>query len=271
MKSTNDNTPAANLQNSASIIPDIGRIEQVASLLNVELPGSTNKSSQSSNKPTEPPKFKLPNEDIRAKYAKKLQGGLAGIELAKHQVENALAKGDAPGHLTARKIAMTAGNANNNKWMAMSGTGVLLSYLSHRSIKLALLPNPTPKAESDDQLQSMNNLKKQLKDVLIDCIIDPAKVVIPTNRNQNQAHQVLLEQHLLKDLSSIHPNAILVVSDKDAYLKAAKELGMLTCRVQPPNARRGNISAHFNVPTLEQVQEVVNEINGISFNAILNR
>ncbi|KAL3940158.1 MAG: hypothetical protein SGBAC_005252 [Bacillariaceae sp.] len=242
----------------------------------------------------------LPNEDIRAKYARKLQGGIAGIELAKNQVENALAKGDAPGHLVARKMAMGrsssssstttttkgAGEKSSN-WMAMSGTGVLLSYLSHRSIQLALLPNiPTGVNENENdgndskhQLQSMESLKRQLKDVVIDCIVDPAKLQPQQQQKQKQSskssehpnHHILLKEQLLNGLSdNIHPNAILVVSHKDPYLKAAKELGMLTCRLQPPNARRGNVSAHFNIPAMDQVQEVVNEINGISFNAILN-
>mmetsp|Transcript_16533 Transcript_16533/g.40411 ORF Transcript_16533/g.40411 Transcript_16533/m.40411 type:complete len:376 (+) Transcript_16533:97-1224(+) len=276
----------ASTTTSSSIKPDAGRIEQVASLLNVELPGTsspatTQSSSSSSPPPPTPNLNKLPNEDIRAKYARKLQGGLAGIELAKNQVENSLAKGDAPGYSVARKLAVSSGGAaanSNNKWMAMSGTGVLLSYLSHRSIKLALLPNPLEKEkkdednDNDDQLHSMESLRKQLKDVVIDCIVDPTKLQkVPTNRKNHPVHQLLLEQQLLKEFDTVHPNAILVVSDKDPYLKAAKELGMLTCRLQKPNARRGNVSAHFNIPTLEQVQEVVNEINGISFNAVLNR
>mmetsp|Transcript_16532 Transcript_16532/g.40408 ORF Transcript_16532/g.40408 Transcript_16532/m.40408 type:complete len:376 (+) Transcript_16532:106-1233(+) len=271
---------------SSSIKPDAGRIEQVASLLNVELPGTSSPATTQSSSPSSPPPTpnlnKLPNEDIRAKYARKLQGGLAGIELAKNQVENSLAKGDAPGYSVARKLAVSSGGAaassGNNKWMAMSGTGVLLSYLSHRSIKLALLPNPLMKEkkddeeDNDDQLHSMESLRKQLKDVVIDCIVDPTKLQkVPSNRKSHPAHQLLLEQQLLKEFDTVHPNAILVVSDKDPYLKAAKELGMLTCRLQKPNARRGNVSAHFNIPTLEQVQEVVNEINGISFNAVLNR
>ena len=42
-------------------------------------------------------------------------------------------------------------------------------------------------------------------------------------------------------------------------------------RLQKKNQRRGNITAHFNTPSVPDVQEIVNEINGISFNSVLNR
>ncbi|CAJ1962435.1 unnamed protein product [Cylindrotheca closterium] len=272
----NATTSTAPIPSSSSIQPDASRIEQVASLLNVDLPGTATASSSSTQSSTPPPpptpkaSWEI-NQDVRAKYAKKLQGGIAGIELAKHQVASDLAKGDAPGHLQARKLAMASGGDNASKWMAMSGTGILLSYLSHRSIHLALLPNPINQKDNNTMnhqvLQSMQSLKRQLKDVVIDCIVDPTQVAAQGSADN---YQSLLEDQLMDHLQ-IHPNKILVVSDKDPYLKAAKELGMLTCRLQQPNARRGNVSAHFNIPSLDQVQEVVNEINGISFNAVLNR
>ena len=60
------------------------------------------------------------------------------------------------------------------------------------------------------------------------------------------------------------------MSDQDNLLKAARDSGMITCRIRPKNARRGNISAHYTVEDVLQVQDVVNEMNGISFNAVLN-
>ena len=41
--------------------------------------------------------------------------------------------------------------------------------------------------------------------------------------------------------------------------------------IQPKNSRRGNVTAHYTTPSIPEVQEVVNEINGISFNSVLNR
>ena len=45
--------------------------------------------------------------------------------------------------------------------------------------------------------------------------------------------------------------------------------GAFTCRVRPPNAARGNISSHYVVETIEEVEDKINELNGISFNAVL--
>ena len=251
-----------NTKVDSKIQPDVGKIQQVASLLNVNIDGSNaNSSTQSVRK--DDLKKAQPHEDIRAKYARKIHGGLAGVELAKSQVEETLARGDASGHLAARKLAIQTTAASPTKWMAMTGTGVLLSYLTHRSIKIALLPNPklSETAKKEHQQESMQALKRQLKDVVIDCVV---------RIKEGDGLEANLQSELLDPLD-LHPNSVLIVTDRDDYLKAAKELGMLTCRLQKKNQRRGNITAHFNTPSVPDVQEIVNEINGISFNSVLNR
>ena len=107
----------------------------------------------------------------------------------------------------------------------------------------------------------MQALKRQLKDVVIDCVV---------KLKEEDGLEANLQSELLDPLD-LHPNSVLIVTDRDDYLKAAKELGMLTCRLQKKNQRRGNITAHFNTPSVPDVQEIVNEINGISFNSVLNR
>jgi hypothetical protein len=100
----------------------------------------------------------------------------------------------------------------------------------------------------------MKDFTKQLSLVSFDLLIEKGENVVD----------------ILKELQhefGIDPVATMVVSDKDDYLKAAKDEGMISCRIRPKNARRGNISAHYNVETVAQVQDVVNEINGISYSA----
>jgi hypothetical protein len=260
-KQLQSNSAPKSTKLSSAVQPDLDQIQQVASLLNVDVPG--NSPSIRKDKPKNDLPKTQPHEDIRAKYAKKLQGGLAGIELAKSEVEETLARGDAAGHLAARKLAAQRPASGPTKWMAMTGTGSLLSFLTHRSIKIALLPNPkvSDATQRYQEQDSMEALKRQLKNVVFDCIV---KVDDQDNLQQS------LEENLLDPLD-VHPNSLLVVSDRDDYLKAAKDLGMLTCRLQKKNARRGNITAHYNIPSITDVEEVVNEINGISFNAVLNR
>lgn len=70
------------------------------------------------------------------------------------------------------------------------------------------------------------------------------------------------------DSSEVLPKHCLVVTDRDDYLKMAKDEGMFTCRIRKENARRGNITAAYNCLEIANVEEIVNEINGISFNSV---
>ena len=83
--------------------------------------------------------------------------------------------------------------------------------------------------------------------------------------------QRMLKSCILNKFETIHPNRVLIVSDRDEYMREARDIGMMICRLQQKNARRGNITPHYSVETLGEVQGVVDEINGLSFNSILNR
>lgn len=256
----------------ASVQPDFDQVKEVASLLNISVDtGETSATSNTKGGPNKELPKRQPHEDIRAKYASKLQGGLAGIALAKNQIEDTLKGGDAAGHLAARKVAMQeAASTRSTKWMALSGTGKFLSYLTHRSIRIALLPNPKSinQETREEQQCDMREFSKQLgKDVVIDCIVELDKTNI---KDESVALEKTLQNGVVDELG-LNPNSILLVTDRDDYLKTAKDLGMLTCRINRKNTRRGNVTAHYTTPSISEVQEVVNEINGVSFNAVLNR
>eukprot|EP00977_Amphora_coffeiformis_P016578 scaffold5169_cov172-Amphora_coffeaeformis.AAC.9 len=257
--------------------PNVNVVQEVASLLNVDLGGMSAKkkkdepdddlsllmgSQESPPKPTASSSISKNNPfaDIRSKYADKLakrgvQGGLAEVELTKHQVEETLRRGDAGGHLAARKIAAANPVSRQRSWMALTGTGALLQYLTQRSIQIALLPRPS-ETLNEDEGEYMEDFKRQLHDVNFGHLL-----------KDGRPGAEALVQTVLQKLN-LDPTVVLFVSDRDAYLKAAKEANFMTCRILPPNARRGNISAHFMVPDIPAVQEVVDEVNGISFNAV---
>jgi hypothetical protein len=260
-KQLQSNDAAKSTKLSSAVQPDLDQIQEVASLLNVDVPG--NSPSIRNDKPKNDLPKAQPHQDIRAKYAKKLQGGLAGIELARSELEETSARGDAAGYLAARKLAVKTPGSSPTRWMAMTGTGTLLSYLTRRSIKIALLPNPkvSDATQRDQEQNSMEALKRQLKNVVFDCIV---------KLDDQDNLQKSLKENLLYPLD-VHPNSVLLVTDRDDYLKAARDLGMRTCRLQKKNARRGNITAHYKIPSITDVEEVVNEINGISYNAVNNR
>ena len=273
------------------VAPDASMVQQVANLLNVNLAGglaSTGNNSNNNNKKEFQDDLSLLTGDattstlqkhktvgdIRAKYADKLskrgvQGGLAQVELAKYQVEETLKRGDAGGHLAARKIVASqpppVGATNRQpQWMAQTGTGALLEYLTQRSIHIVLLPRPVVgenKKDDDDDHDEMGERMEDLQRQL------SHHVTFTQLFKDGRPGVTNLVQSALTKLA-LDPHVVLLVSDRDDYLRAAKDARMMTCRIVPPNARRGNVSAHFMVPTLPEVQDVVNEINGISYNAM---
>ena len=63
---------------------------------------------------------------------------------------------------------------------------------------------------------------------------------------------------------------IMIVSDRDDLLRSARDSGCFTCRVRPPNGRRGDISTNWTVEKVEEVEGVLDEILGISYNNVRN-
>lgn len=272
-------------ESSSRSAVDVDRIKQIATLLNVDLGSSTDntKNDFADGTPSvsklswNQRKSKLadhnPSElDVRAKYASKLKGGLAGIELAKSNVEETLVSGDAAGHILARKLAIMDGAAEDisnvaNRWLPSQAAAQLLTLLTNRSIRIVLLPTLDTKSTliEDKNEPKMEDFKSQLKNVVIDNIVPKFD-----NGNSDDGIEDALRKGITNELD-VDPTKVLLVSDRDPYLRVARDMGMSICRIRPKNARRGSISAHYNVQTVGEVQDVVNEINGISFNTVVNR
>jgi beta-phosphoglucomutase-like phosphatase (HAD superfamily) len=252
--------------------PDLQRIQQVADLLNVDISETIprKKESQLQEQNDDLSILTGPNplidgkatgmsrEDVRAKYAAKLaqkgvDGGVSGVERARNQLDDK--KGDAAGHFAARKMAASEPVLTGKRWMAVSGSGSLLQYLTLRSIKICLVPRPSQEINKEEQ-EEMEDFKKQLRDVVIDLLV----------KDGSQSVTNILKGTL--DSLQIDPTRVLLVSDREDYMRAAKEAGMTVCHIRPSNARRGNFSPHYVVPSVAEVKNVVDEINGISFNAI---
>jgi hypothetical protein len=198
------------------------------------------------------------SSDIRAKYAAKLKNkgeglGVGGIDRAKQEIEETLTKGDAAGHLAARAM-LSQQSAGETKWMALTGTGNLLNYISNRTMKVALVP--LPKDERSAVIKSrMEEFAKQLPHVSFDLMISKG----------DEAGEILQQ---VQAAFKLDPVVTMVVSDRDDYLRAARDAGWITCRIQPKNGRRGNISAHYSSETVAGVKDVVDHINGISYQAV---
>ena len=201
---------------------------------------------------------------------------------------------------------------SNTKWIATnSGTGKLLQFLHHRSMMIAFIPplvtvpnttstHPSSSSSSSSFLQErlmdiqqrMKDLCQQLPQIHIDYTISGLELFIKDKTTTNDDYVSSSSQEWAKHIvqyfyyqittthhdninnnnHTIHPNAIILVSERDEYLKVGKDMGMMTCRVQPlgPNSPRGNVTTHYRIQKLSQVEDVINEINGISFNTVLS-
>lgn len=286
---------------ASAITPDTSLVGMMASLLNLNLGGQAYKLRQTETDDmsailgsslklegetiaTKQPSS--PHLDIRTKYAAKLRnkidGGVAGLELANSEKEATMKRGDASIHLAARNLISSGGmggdetNPSSTRWLATTGAGKLLSFLSSRSIQIALLPLPStsshPQTDSDVKrtYNDMESLTKQLPNVQFDLLVPDGRRrgEEKTDRsNDHTAGDVL--QNVLTKLQDVPPLKCMVVSDRDDYLTAARDIGMFTCRIRPKNARRGNITANYNVEDVGSVQEAINDVNGISFNSAL--
>jgi hypothetical protein len=64
----------------------------------------------------------------------------------------------------------------------------------------------------------------------------------------------------------MEPQVFMVISNRDAYLRRAKELGMISCRIRSNfNGPRGAVTAHHTLSSLSEVQDVIQEWNGVSY------
>ena len=249
--------------------PDVDRVQQVANLLGVELGSSMENEPHVAAQKPKTMNYDPSVNDVRAKYAAKLKGGLAGIELAKSNVEETVVAGDAAGHLAARKLAIMGGAPTDGgnvatRWLPSLAASQLLTLLTHRSIRIVLLPSLERKGDENEP--RMEDFKSQLKNVVIDKLIPE----FDNGDDSDAGIEDALKKGILKELD-VDPNKVLLVSQREPYLRVGRDMGMNICRIRPKNGRRGSITAHYTVESVGEIQGVVNEINGISFNTVLNR
>lgn len=279
-KMTSDSTGASSTKRlELKVEPRRDAIESIANFLGIKLGegrndtkkavevedlsrliGDDDNDGKAPKKKTSPLKNAIPNNDIRTKYASKLRkrmdGGLPGIDLANSKKEEALKRGDAAGHFLARSIAASETvTTSGSKWLASTGTGTLLTFLSKRSMKIALMPSP--KVVSTDKKikmkEDMESLSRQLPYINFDLLVEGRSKDGSGDDNIDDVSDSLLYQ--VTSEVGIDPISTLVVSDQDAYLRSARDMGCFTCRVRKKNAPRGNITTNYSAENMEEVQE----------------
>jgi len=265
-----------------SIQPNVGIVQNLADLLGISMGGDARELQKRGGESDDLSRLtRTTNKkrdardnltDVRVKYAKKLrsrvEGGLAGLELAKSQREETLKRGDAPAHLVARSIARSQVVSSASMWLAKTGTGTLLTFLNKRSMKIVLMPLPTlmDAREKEKEGEQMENFQKQLRDIKFDLLMKGLEDNnVPIGKTTDAILDIILASIVVPPIST------LVVSNRDDYLLSAKNRGMFTCRVRPKNAPRGNVTTSYNVADIDEIEDVINQANGISFSTISSR
>lgn len=65
--------------------------------------------------------------------------------------------------------------------------------------------------------------------------------------------------------TDLDPKQVMLVSTDDSLLRAARDAGMLTCKYRLPNGLRGQVSTHFTATAALEVQDALEELNGIAY------
>jgi hypothetical protein len=217
--------------------------------------------------------------DIRSKYASKLQEKIDGgaLSLDRQKEERLLNRGDASLHLAARAIATNKNNPNNatagpTRWLAASGTSKLLSFISSRSMKIALLPIPRSqeKTVTEEEEATSNSTSKAMEELSHQLPQIQFHLLIKTSNGKDSANLIVRQvQDAMSKDHGILPINTLIVSDRDDYLREGRDMGFYTCRIRPKNLRRGNVTTNFTTETIAEVEDVINELNGLSMNSVL--
>lgn len=218
------------------------------------------------------------SDDIRAKYAARLQKKAPGASISMlDRAKSDHGNDDTEKHMAARAHAMQNGSTSSSRWMLATGTGKLLQYLFHRSMKMGIVASTAASQDLNDK-NLFDKEKKEMEDLcqqLKDKIFFASVVKQDGTRTIKQLADQVLKELLQGDKdnhSPIAPDRCMWVSDKDDRLRVAREAGVITVRiVADKNARRGNVSTHYTVRDVSELQQVVNQINGISFNTALQQ
>jgi hypothetical protein len=200
---------------------------------------------------------RMEKNDPRLKYASLLAKkgtGIAAIESARDNQTLTSKPTDGSFHVNIRDTLIKQEQArlvNSSSWLVSSEMGTVLQYMNVRALKIGLMTS------SESNIGNVNTFVEQLNNVRFHYQQKQWDEVGGTTVSIKEAAANLADK----------PAQLILVSSVDKSLKEARDLGMFTCRVLVPNGRRG-ITCNWEIKNLEELPDVVNEINGISFSAV---
>ena len=180
---------------------------------------------------------------IRAKYGNKLRALKA----------KAAAREAGAGPPTISEGSQASNGGASASWSLNRGAAPLMKYLANRGMRCGLLMPPTDTV-SEPLLASFH---EQL-DTQLDDSLTLSREAVHTFPDPGRLLQ-LLHAH------GLQPASVMLLTTQESTLRAAREAGCFSSLFLPRNARRPNVRADFTVSDLFKVQDVVEQLNGISW------
>ncbi|GMH93020.1 hypothetical protein TrVE_jg7773 [Triparma verrucosa] len=225
--------------------------------------------SQTPNPNPKPsPAASAASDDIRAKYLKKLKDkkGISAKEILSSSTSSPSSQApDSSFHLGLRSSIINSEALNDpnkyaaSRWLPVNGMGKVCQYMTARSIRIGLL-KPL-KHNASYILGDANTFKVQLGD----------KVDFDYSFDENSEAQQSLSK-AMNDLdvekSDVDTTSgVMVVSSCSETLKRARDANSYTVYIMPSSGRRCAISPNYNVNNIEDLRDVIDDVNGVSFNS----
>jgi hypothetical protein len=139
-------------------------------------------------------------------------------------------------------------------------------------MKIALLPIPRSqeKTVTEEEEATSNSTSKAMEELSHQLPQIQFHLLIKTSNGKDSANLIVRQvQDAMSKDHGILPINTLIVSDRDDYLREGRDMGFYTCRIRPKNLRRGNVTTNFTTETIAEVEDVINELNGLSMNSVL--
>ena len=186
---------------------------------------------------------------IRAKYGDKLRA----LKAKAAAREASASAGSGVQASTVLEGGGASGGSSASAWSLNRGAAPLMKYLANRGMRCGLLM-PSADTVSDDMLASFH---EQL-DTQLDDSLTLSREAVHTFPDPDRLLQLLHARGL-------KPASVMLLTTQENSLRAAREAGCFSSLFLPRNARRPNVRADFTVSDLFKVQDVVEQLNGISW------
>lgn len=198
--------------------------------------------------PSEPSAASLGSTALRAKYADKLRSR-AGVSLT---------SGGGLASMNERRMKTPDDQRPENSWHLQPGLKVLCTYLDMRGMQRGVLPSAEKVSDEEGSAEAAH-FAKALQVAPFGVVL-PVDLAAAARRGERSA---IVEAITAFDLP---PQALMVVSDEAAVLRAARQAGSFACHwvKRVPGAPQA-LPSDFTAHSCDGVKDAVEELNGVTF------